>query len=281
MAMSRRPGRSRATVVFLVLTSITILTLDFRGAGGGIADHVRDTASDVFAPVRDATSGVLEPVGDAFGGFTRYGKAKREITDLRRQLDAAKGKAATGADAQAELRDLLAQQHLEWVGDLPRVAARVVSAPVSNFEQTIELNRGSRDGVQLDMPVVTGAGLVGRVVQVSGSRAVVRLVTDPTSSVGIRFVGSVEVGIADGTGSGGSVDVGFVSTGAEVARGELAVTSGFESGSDLYPAGIPVGTVSRSEKPPGELQASIELSALADLRHLRYVQVLQTERPGR
>jgi rod shape-determining protein MreC len=275
VALSRRNGRSRATLVFLVLTSITVITLDFRGEGSNLVEHVRDTAADVLAPVRDATGAVLQPIGDAFSGVTRYSRAKDQIADLREQLDAAKGDAASGRDARAELQDLLAQQHLTWVGDLPRVTARVVSAPVSNFEQTIELDRGTDDGVRADMPVVTEAGLVGRVVQASGKRAMVRLVTDPSASVGVRFATSSEVGIADGSGAARALDVGFVAVESSVAKGEIAVTSGFESGSDLYPAGIPVGIVSKSTRPEGELQADIELTPLADLRHLRHVQVLQ------
>lgn len=276
MALSRRNGRSRATLAFLVLTSITVITLDFRGDGSGLVDGIRDGASDVFAPVRDGTGGVLEPVGDAFSGLTRYSEAKDEIADLRQELDAVKGTVASGRNAEAELRDLLAQQELDWVGDLPRVTARVVSAPVSNFEQTIELDRGTDDGVHPDMPVVTQAGLVGRVVQSSGKRSVVRLITDPTSSVGVRLVDTGEVGIADGSGARRALDVGFVAVDAAVQRGELAVTSGFESGSDLYPAGIPVGMVTRARKPAGELAADIEVEVLADLRRLRNVQVIQT-----
>ena len=51
MALSRRTGRSRFTLILLILTSITVLTLDFRGSG--FVDDVRGAAMTVFSPIRD------------------------------------------------------------------------------------------------------------------------------------------------------------------------------------------------------------------------------------
>ncbi|MCU1377971.1 MAG: rod shape-determining protein MreC, partial [Acidimicrobiales bacterium] len=166
---------------------------------------------------------------------------------------------------------------LDWVGNIPQVAARVVGSPVSNFEQTIELNRGTRDGVDVDMPVVTGSGLVGRVVQASGRRSMVRLITDPGSSVGVRIARSSEPGIAAGEGPDRLLSVGFIEINADVRPGDLAVTSGLEGGSNLYPASIPVGRVAKARVVPGELQQQVTIRPLADVHNLRYVKVLQVK----
>ena len=274
MALSRRNGRTRATLAFLILISVTAITLDFRDDEGGVIGTVRDVASDVFSPVRDAASSVLSPVGDALNGVTGYGDVEDENAELRERIAELEGNQLQSERATDELRELLALNGLDDVLGAPTVAARVVAAPVSNFEETIELNRGTAQGIAVDMPVVTGTGLVGRVVQVSGSRSVVRLITDPASSVGVRFASTGEVGIAEGRGPDRTLGVGFVEVGATLGRRELAVTSGLEGGSDVYPPGIPVGRVVSAETPPGELEQRIELRPVADLGHLRYVKVV-------
>jgi rod shape-determining protein MreC len=276
VALSRRNGRSRATLVFLVLLSVTVITLDFRGDGDGMISSLRNGAGDVLAPVRNVADGALSPVGDALSGLTGYGSLEDENAELRAEIEELRGLQLQEQDAVVEARELRSLLELEWVGDLPTVAARVVSAPVSNYAETVELNRGTADGVDVDMPVVTGAGLVGRVVQASPQRSIVRLITDPASSVGVRLVREGETAIAEGEGPNRDLSVAFVEMTADVRVRELVVTSGLEGGSDVYPPNIPVGRVSRAEKPPGQLEQDVELTPAVDLRHLRYVKVIQT-----
>jgi rod shape-determining protein MreC len=276
VALSRRNGRSRATLLFLILFSITVLTLDFRGDGAGVIDRVRDTAGDAVAPVRDAMASAFSPVSSAFHGITGYRDLKDENAKLKERISDLQGHKTQQEDAVQELRDLQALDHLDtWAMGLPQVAARVVSAPVSNFEQTIELDKGSDDGIRVDLPVVTGDGLVGRVVDVSGRRSTVRLITDPTSSIGVRTARSSQTGIAAGEGAGRRLSVGFVDANADVRVGDLMVTSGLSGGSDIYPPSIPVARVTKAVAEPGELQQRIEIKPLSDIAHLRYVKVLQ------
>ena len=261
-------------MVFLVLLSITLITLDFRG-DSGIIDTIRDGATDALAPVRDVADGAFSPVSDAFHGITDYGDVADENQRLKARIDELEGQAAQGEAGREELEEALALLGVDFIGDIPTVAARVVGAPVSNFEQTIELDKGTDDGIDVDMPVVSGDGLVGRVVQASRSRSMVRLVTDPGSSVGVRFIRSNEIAIAEGEGADREMSVGFVETNVELRRRELAVTSGLND--SVFPAGIPVGRVVTAESSPGELQQRVTMRPLADLEHLRFVRVLQRQ----
>jgi rod shape-determining protein MreC len=272
VALTRRTGRSRATLIFLILLSITLITLDFRG-DSGIIDTIRDGATDALAPVRDVADNVFSPVGDAFHGITGYGGVRDENAKLRARIDELEGRALEGEANRRELQDALKLLGVDFVGDIPTVAARVVGAPVSNFEQTIELDKGTSDGIDVDMAVVSGDGLVGRVVQVSRSRSMVRLVTDPASSVGVRFARSNEVGIAEGEGAQRKMSVGFVEVNVELRRRELAVTSGLND--SVFPPGIPVGRVASAHAAAGELQQDVTMDPVADLEHLRFVRVLQ------
>jgi rod shape-determining protein MreC len=275
VALSRRGGRTRFTLLFLVLTSITVITLDFRGGGEGLIGSLRDGAADALAPVRSAAATVLSPVRDAFAGLTSYGDLEDENAGLRARIAELEGQIDLDEGAERELAEALSLLDARFSAELPTVAARVVSSPISNFEQTIELDRGSDHGIAVDMPVLSGAGLVGRIASVSGTRSTVRLITDAELSVGVRLVRSGEVAVAEGEGPNRLMSLSFVDPSADVGVLELVVTSGLDNG--VFPPGIPVGRVASVEVVPGRLEQDIEVRPAADLTRLRLVQVLQTE----
>jgi rod shape-determining protein MreC len=272
VALTRRNGRSRATLIFLILLSITLITLDFRG-DSGVIDAIRDGATDALAPVRNVADDALSPISDGLHGITGYGGVRDENARLKARVAELEGRATEVEADRRELKEALGLLGVDFIGDVPTVAARVVGAPVSNFEQTIELDQGSGDGIAVDMPVISGDGLVGRVVQVSRTRSMVQLITDPNSSVGVRFVTSNEVAVAEGEGANRRMSVGFVEVNVKLAKRELAVTSGLND--SIFPAGIPVGRVATAKSAPGELQQDVTMEPIADLGRLRFVRVLK------
>lgn len=256
-----------------MLTAATLLTLDQRGSGNVAVGTVKDAARDVMAPVQDFLADVFSPVGNFIGGIIHYGELKSENERLREENDELLGRVAREDDAERELEALLNQQDIEFANDIPRVGARVVEAATSNFQQTVEISKGSSSGLAEGMPVVTGAGLVGRVTSVSRSRATVLLLTDRTSSVGIRLASSGEVGVASGAGGGRDMPVELVDPKIEVKRNEAVVTSGLQG--SVFPPGIPVGRVREAKARPGELQQDVSIRPVVDVRRLTFVQVLQ------
>jgi rod shape-determining protein MreC len=275
----RRSGRTRFTLLFLVLLSVTAVAIDAR-SDTPVAGAVRDGAADALAPVRSAMDSVLAPVSDAVSGATGYGELEVENERLRERIAELEGERHQEEAAAAELSDALALLGLDDVAGAPAVAARVVSAPISNFEQTVELDRGADHGVAVDMPVVTGAGLAGRVVDVSNRRSSVQLLSDPASAVAVRLP-SGETGVSEGEGPGRPLSIGLLAVDAEVAEGDVVVTSGLEGTAlpSYYPAGIVVGRVVRTEAGLGQQQLDVDVEPAADLTGLRYVKVLQMVRP--
>jgi len=273
VAVYRRSARPRFVLLLLVLTAVTLLTLDERTGGLGVVDTVRDTARDALAPIRDATDSAFRPVADFFQGIIHYGRLEDANNRLREQLAERDAELAIVADAQRERQELLDQQELEFAGDIPTVAARVVLASPSNLDLTVEINRGRDSGVSPGMPVVTGAGLVGRVMDVSRTRATVLLVSNPTSSVGVRLAASGEVGVASGRGARSPLQVDNVDPATKVAPDEPVVTSGLQQ--SIYPPGIPVGRIRTARVPPEAVQQEVTVDPIVDLRRLTFVKVLQ------
>ena len=275
MALSRRTSRSRFTLILLVLTSLTLLTLDFRGFGP--IDRARSGMLSALAPIGHGAQAVFRPVGNLWDGAFKYDDLKKRDRALQEQVDQMRSDIAAGKVAEQSNQQLLEQANLPFVGNLHTVRAAVVSGAIANFNDTIQISKGSRAGIRKDMPVVVGTGLVGIVVQVASDRAVVKLVTDSSFAVGVTVLGSdangspgVE-GVATGQGNDTQMSA-TVDTGGKVARGDILVTRG-ESGSP-YPPGLPVGTVASVSSDVDALHQSLVVDLLADVRDLSYVSVV-------
>lgn len=277
MALStRRSGRTRFTLVLLLLTSITLLTLDFRGFTP--LDSVRSAVLDAFQPVGDFASDTFEPVSNAWNGAFDYDAVQTENEQLRQRVDELEGQITSGDVAKQSLQELLEQVDIPFVGDIPTVGARVVSGAVANFDETIEIDKGENAGIRKGMAVVTGRGLVGRVEATSGDRAVVQLLSSGRFAVAFSIVGTNVLGEARGLGDGtrmrATTDVGRV-----VLPGQILVTSGLEG--SRFPQGLPIGTVLSVRSDEGSLDQEIEVQMLADLSDLTFVSVVQWEPPPR
>lgn len=272
MAVYRRSRRHRFVLVLLALTSITVLTLDYRGGGNGALESVRRTARDAFAPIQSAADRVVSPVTGFVNTITHYTNLKAENTKLRRQLDEAQAAAIRGADADRERQALQKLAGIDYAGGLATVAARVISTAPTNFQLTITLDHGTDSKLAVGMPVVTDAGLVGRITQVSKIRSTVLLITDPSSNVGVRLATSGKEGVIKGDGADQPLPLDLIDTDVPVAPGEPVVTSGLEKG--LYPPQIPVGRVRSAKIAPGALQQDIQVDPSVDLVSLEFVSVL-------
>ncbi|MDP1805209.1 MAG: rod shape-determining protein MreC [Acidimicrobiales bacterium] len=279
MALSRRSGgRSRLTIGLLLLTSLALITLDFRDAA--IVRSARSTAGTALSPLRGAAEWASEPFTTAWHGVTDYSDVQAENDRLRRELDDLAGRQVLEEDAVQQLAELLEQQGLEWVGAIPTSAARVLSGAPSNFTHSIDISKGSDDGIKVGMPVVNGAGLVGRVVLVTNQRSTVQLITDPDFAVGIRLLPSQVPGTARGQGRGRDlmVDTNLEAETEEPPKaGVSAVTSGVDR--SAFPASIPVGKVREVRAAGGGLTLDLVLRPLADTDELSFVTVLLWEPP--
>ncbi len=275
--ISPRRSRSRFTIVVLVLFSITILTLDFRDVG--IVQDARHTVGSALSPVQGAADFVATPFQNGWNGITHYNDVSDENVALRERVDELEGQIAQNEDTSVQYEQLLETVDIPWVGSISTATARVIQQPATAFSHIVVIDKGSSVGIREGMPVVTGAGLVGQVVDVSSDRASVQLITDPEFRVGVRLATSQRFGTA--TGQGASRDL-RIDTGiepdeddADVPDREILTTSGIDDRSS-YPASIPVGRVTRTAEANGGLTLEIFAEPLADLDELSFVNVLLT-----
>jgi rod shape-determining protein MreC len=157
------------------------------------------------------------------------------------------------------------------------IAAEIIARDSSTWWRTITINRGKRDGIQTDMPVVTDLGLVGKTTTVSEGISVVLLLSDENCRVAASVEGSREQGIVSGerttTGLTPLLNLNFLSKQADLKPGQKVYTSGVGG---VFPSGLLIGAVKSFRV--RELDGQAELTPTVDLSHLEDVFVVTGRR---
>ena len=134
---------------------------------------------------------VTRPVERMWSGITQVDDLERENAALQRELDKQRSDQVAGQAALEENRQLRAQLDLDSLNSIDSKTCSIIGSSPSNFDQRVEIDCGSLDGLRVGMPVVNEAGLVGKITTLSLDTSVVMLVTDPLYSVQAKVVGQV------------------------------------------------------------------------------------------
>ena len=275
MARTRRARRTRnirVTLLLLVLASITIITLDYRGHANGIISGLRRGANDALTPIQRGVDAVTHPIGSFLAGAANAGAIQQQNARLRVEIGRLQGQALARQGTAAQLHTLEELVHLPFAGGIPTTTGEVIGLNTSDFASTVTLDVGRDRGVAVGMPVVGGAGLVGQVVDSWSTGCTVRLVTDVRSAVGARYGPTGALALAQGTGSDQPLDILYIAPGTQLQRGEVLTTSGLQQAQ--FPPGIPVATISSYTDSGSSTQESVTAKPVADLDELEYVDVL-------
>ena len=270
MASSRRGGRARITISLLLLSAVLLLTLD--GRGSGPIQSVRSGILTVLSPIGDAASTVFSPFSNAWKSTFDQSDLKKENDSLREENDRLKGQITANSIAKEQLQQLLQLVGIPFVGDTPVVHTRVVSGTIGNFGDRLELDKGSTSGIERNMPVVTGEGLIGKVVEVAENRCIVSLLTSGTFKVGFSVVGTAAIGIAQGNGGENSLRGTNIDSRQSVAVGAITATSGL-AGSP-FPPNLPIGTITAVRTNEAALESTVDITMFANLNDLVYADVV-------
>jgi rod shape-determining protein MreC len=272
--------RAPLWLVVLLVANFGLMSWNAKDAETG-QPVVRTWVQSIFTPVQTATTGV----GGAGVGFFRrladLRQAQAENEGLRQRLAEAENAQREARQARDENERL--KKLLDFTRDVTyqSIPARVVARDPSVWFNSLIINRGSTSGVDLDMPVVTPEGIVGRVVGVGPVSAQVMLITDERAAAG-AVVGQLgqsnALGSVRGFGKNGLLEMRYVSGLETVNTGDYVVTTGQDR---IYPPGLSVGTV--VEVVPGSATTphTIRVKPSARLDSLQEVAVLNYRAPQR
>ena len=274
--------RQRAPVWLFALLFLNFGLMTWRAKDSDTGQPViKAWAQSALSPVQRATTGVGGAGVGLFQGLAEMRRAQSENEALRRRLAEAENELREARQARDENERL--KRLLDFTKDVryDSIPARVVARDPSVWFNSLIINRGSASGVDLDMPVVTPEGIVGRVVGVGPASAQVMLITDERAAAG-AVVGQLgqsnALGSVRGYGKNGLLEMRYVSGLETVNVGDYVVTTGQDR---IYPPGLNVGTV--VEVVPGSATTphTIRVKPGARLDSLQEVAVLKYRPPQR
>lgn len=263
--------RTRILIGVLLFIALLLITMDVRAGDDGLLDRLRGAATGVLQPAQDGISTLVRPLGSAFDGVGELFSLRSDNEALRARVDELRERRRVVSDLERENEELRGLLEIQERLDFDTVAARTVALAPSSFEWTITIDVGSDDGVERDMPVVAGAGLVGRVIQVTPSASRVLLAIDPNFSATARAGPTGEIGSVSGRG-GDPMLLQPLEPAAEIDVGDEIVTSSFAGG--VFPGGIPIGVVADAGDPTARLTRSIAVLPYVDFTRLHHVLVV-------
>jgi len=270
---SQNPARTNALLLAgLLFFQLLLMSGSVRRHDGStMLETALMWVSSPFVRAAGATGGAVRwsvtQVSEIFQARTENELLREQVRELRveniRMLE--------GTLESSRLRRLLGmRQYLapESVG------ASVVSARLEGQERMMIVDRGSKDGVEVDFAVVAYGGVVGKVVLTGSGFAKVRLMTDPNSGIAAVVQRSRSEGMVFGQGDG-TLQMEYVSRFMNVKLGDRVVTSGRD---DIFPVGFTVGNVSYVGD--AEVSKVIRLHPTVDFRSLEEVLILLERSPA-
>lgn len=250
-------------IVFLILEAASLVLLFRFNAYQGSVWTTQ--ANEVVGRVLEGRQRLI--------AYSQLGEANRKLTEmnlqLQSELDVVRHRlAALEHDSSATERAVASQ-----LAGIHRIPAQVVSNSIRERENYITINRGMADGVQNEMGVVCGTGVVGIVYKAGQHYSLVLPVLNSRSSISCRLHDTEYFGYMKW--NGGSPLLAFIDDiprHAKIKVGEMVETSGFSS---VFPAGIFVGKVRRILNSDDGLSYKLEIGLSTDFARLRNVSVIK------
>lgn len=229
----------RPLIVFCIV-SVLLLTFYIREGESGPIHTVRGAVTAITSPLRYAGSAVATPFNALGNVFSNLTASQDTLDQLTRENEELTARVAELAEAEATASRLESLLGLQSTYNLQSTAARIIGSSSDAWSQTVTIDKGSADGLAINMPVTNAGGVIGQIIEVSTNTSTVRLLTDENSGISAMVQETRAQGMLQGQPDG-TLRLNYVSVDSDVQEGDIIITSGIGG---VYPKGLPLGTVS-------------------------------------
>lgn len=263
----------------MLVAALAVATAILFAGNQGWLGPVRDIVGRVLAPAQGAASTVGDATATWLAGWSDVGRLRVENDDLRVQVQDLVRENIRLRAFELENRDL--REQLGYAESNPGLAlagARIIGLDQSAMNGYATIDCGSEQGVTDGMPVLSPAGLAGRVVSSTARTSSVLLVTHPSSSVNAYVLGATAAtGVVNGTPDGRLV-MRYLPPSERIVPGSIVVTSGLGG---AFPRNLPIGRVAQVEARDIDMFQQATVEPLVDFRRLLVVLVARGYQPIR
>lgn len=247
---------------FLALIAATFALMMLGKADVVVLDRLRTVTTDAVAPILDALSRPVATVSDAIDRVHEIAAVDEENARLREENERLMKWQHVARELAAEneqLKDLL---NFRSPPTKSYITARVVADAGGAFVRSLLINSGAADGVQKGQPVVTGDGLIGRVITVGDRSSRVLLITDLNSRIPVELENTRDQAVLAGDNTKRPRIIHLAEK-VSVSVGDRVITSGHAG---VFPPGLPVGVVTSVNDSDIRVQPFVEWSRLEFVR---------------
>ena len=228
---------------------------------------------ELTAPIQHLIQKSADGVEDFWLNYFQLIQVRQENISLKATVDSLKmenNRYRERLSTHERLQELL---QFKQTISRPVLAAQVVGLDPTGWFKSVIINKGSKAGLGLNMPVVDANGVVGKIVSFSSNYAKVLLIIDQNSAVDCLVQRSRDRGMAMGL-SAETCKLNYVVKSSEVAEGDRVVTSGLGG---IFPKGLPVGEIMNVQDISGKLFKEIAMRPAVDFSKLEEVLVILKE----
>jgi rod shape-determining protein MreC len=254
----------------IVLIAVNIIILSVNSQDRTPSTRTGQIALFFISPFQEFTSSSIHFIQNIWRNYFDLVDVSQQNDRLVKALKAANEKNNTLRELELSRSRL--QGLLEFKPDLKRqvAAAAVVGKDPSPWLKTVVINKGTDEGVQRGMPVVTPDGIAGLVIDASSGYAKVLLITDQNSAVDALTQSSRARGIVKGESSG-KLRLDYVLRRHDIVEGDIIISSGLDG---VFPKGLRVGYVHEVIKPNSGIFQEVSVTPYVDFEKLEEVLVI-------
>lgn len=270
MKLMEAEGKKLKIFINIFVLSLSLYTVSKREYNFDKLSAFERLMIESFAPIQRLVSSTQLSLGSLFDHYLANVSASHENLKLQKKVGELEGRLFTYEEMELEnerLKDLL-----DFSSDIPqkKVLAQVVAWDAASDFQTLRINKGQSDGLSLQSTVVTAKGLVGYVYRLTNHFADVLTILDPNNRTDVLIQRTRSHGILEGYRDGRTL-MKYVTRTEPVILGDEVLTSGL---GNIYPKGIPIGTVGRIERESYGITQHVEVLPGVDFSRLEEVLVL-------
>ena len=278
MRQRKANGGIPSKYLLMILSIVCIMLLFFSYSTGFSGGPLETIANHIFIPMQKG----IDYIGSSIAISSADTKTREELVAENEELQAQVDELNSTINSyELKLKELDELQELyeldQTYYDYETTGARIIGKGTSNWFNTFTIDKGTKDGIEVDMNVIADGGLVGIVTSVGDSYAVVRAIIDDTSNVSATISSTEDNCIVSGslenmTASNLILFSDLDDDEDKVAIGDVIVTSNI---SDKYFPGLMIGYVSSVSLDENELTKSGTVTPIVDFKHLSNVLVIK------
>lgn len=262
----------------LVITIISVFCLvaAFFTVDKANPTFFENTFGFIITPVQKAGSSAVNWIDRKKDYFTGISSLQEENTKLKSELEKKNielGKLEMVEQENKTLTELLDVK--SRYSQYEMVAANIIAKDTGNWYNTFTIDKGTKDGLNKNMVVITGNGLVGRIEKCGYNYANVTSIIDDTDAISAKSLRTDDIGYVSGDlANKGMCKMEYIDNNAELTEGDEVITSNL---SEIFPPGITIGYIKAINSDKSAITKQAEVKPAVDFKHLDSVMVITTD----